>query len=97
MNIPLPLSLTVMALLSACSTQPPANAWRYSVPDHVMQPEAASGNNTKPGWAFTRQAVAAANPLATVAARFCCTLMAKKSLRTTGAKPPPLAHAATCF
>jgi gamma-glutamyltranspeptidase/glutathione hydrolase len=65
MNIPLPLSLTVMALLSACSTQPPANAWRYSVPDHVMQPEAASGNNTKPGWAFTRQAVAAANPLAT--------------------------------
>jgi gamma-glutamyltranspeptidase/glutathione hydrolase len=30
-----------------------------------MQPEAASGNNTKPGWAFTRQAVAAANPLAT--------------------------------
>jgi len=51
--------------LSACSTQPPSNALRYSVPDQAMQPEAASGNNTKPGWAFTRQAVAAANPLAT--------------------------------
>jgi gamma-glutamyltranspeptidase/glutathione hydrolase len=32
------------------------------VPD---QPEAASGNTSKPGWAYTRQAVAAANPLAT--------------------------------
>jgi gamma-glutamyltranspeptidase/glutathione hydrolase len=30
-----------------------------------MQPEAASGNTSKPGWAFKRQAVAAANPLAT--------------------------------
>lgn len=65
MNINLPLSLTVMALLSACTTQPPANALRYSVPDHAMQPEAASGNTAKPGWAYTRQAVAAANPLAT--------------------------------
>jgi gamma-glutamyltranspeptidase/glutathione hydrolase len=65
MNIPLPLSLAVMALLSACTTQPPANAWRYSVPDHATQPEAASGNTSKPGWAYTRQAVAAANPLAT--------------------------------
>jgi gamma-glutamyltranspeptidase/glutathione hydrolase len=35
------------------------------VPDHATQPEAASGNTAKPGWAFTRQAVAAANPLAT--------------------------------
>jgi gamma-glutamyltranspeptidase/glutathione hydrolase len=65
MNTHLPLSLTLLALLSACTTQPPANALRYSVPDHAMQPEAASGNTTKPGWAFTRQAVAAANPLAT--------------------------------
>ncbi|WP_089961662.1 gamma-glutamyltransferase family protein [Limnohabitans sp. 2KL-3] len=65
MKINLPLSLTVMALLSACTTQPPANALRYSVPDLAIQPEAASGNTAKPGWAYTRQAVAAANPLAT--------------------------------
>jgi gamma-glutamyltranspeptidase/glutathione hydrolase len=65
MNTHLPLSLTLLALLSACTTQPPANALRYSVPDHAMQPEAASGNTSKPGWAYTRQAVAAANPLAT--------------------------------
>ena len=65
MKTPLPLRLILLALLSACTTQPPANALRYSVPDQAMQPEAASGNNTKPGWAFTRQAVAAANPLAT--------------------------------
>jgi gamma-glutamyltranspeptidase / glutathione hydrolase len=51
--------------LSACTTQPPANALRYSVPDFVVQPEAASGRSAKPGWAFSRQAVAAANPLAT--------------------------------
>jgi gamma-glutamyltranspeptidase/glutathione hydrolase len=59
------LSLILLALLSACTTQPPINALRYSVPDQATQPEAASGNNPKPGWAFTRQAVAAANPLAT--------------------------------
>ncbi|OYU12512.1 MAG: gamma-glutamyltransferase [Comamonadaceae bacterium PBBC1] len=59
------LSLTLLALLSACTTQPPANALRYSVPDQPAQPEAASGNTAKPGWAYTRQAVAAANPLAT--------------------------------
>jgi gamma-glutamyltranspeptidase / glutathione hydrolase len=65
MNTHLPLSLTLLALLSGCTTQPPANALRYSVPDLAIQPEAASGNTAKPGWAFTRQAVAAANPLAT--------------------------------
>ena len=56
------LSLITLALLTACSTQPPATTWRYSVPE---QPEAASGMSAKPGWAYTRQAVAAANPLAT--------------------------------
>jgi len=56
------LSLIPLVLLAACSTQPPASAWRYSVPE---QPEAASGSTDKPGWAYTRQAVAAANPLAT--------------------------------
>ena len=65
MKTHLPLSLILLALLSACTTQPPASAWRYSVPDQATQPEAASGNTAKPGWAFTRQAVAAANPLAT--------------------------------
>ena len=56
------LGLITLALLTACSTRPPATAWRYSVPE---QPEAASGSTDKPGWAYTRQAVAAANPLAT--------------------------------
>lgn len=67
----LTLVLLSAAILSACSTRapdapktppPPAGQWRYSVPE---QPEAASGNTVKPGWAFARQAVAAANPLAT--------------------------------
>jgi gamma-glutamyltranspeptidase/glutathione hydrolase len=42
--------------------QAPQTEWRYTLPE---QPEAASGSTAKPGWAFTRQAVAAANPLAT--------------------------------
>ncbi len=62
MHKPLSLSLIALALLAACSTQPPASNWRYSVPE---QPEAASGSTDKPGWAYRRQAVAAANPLAT--------------------------------
>ena len=62
MNKFLPLSLLSLALLTACSSQPPVVAWRYSVPE---QPEAASGHTDKPGWAYSRQAVAAANPLAT--------------------------------
>ena len=65
MNIKRSLSLSALALLSACTTQPPAPALRYSLPDQASQPEAASGNTAKPGWAFQRQAVAAANPLAT--------------------------------
>ncbi|MDP3522215.1 MAG: hypothetical protein Q8S02_16510, partial [Hydrogenophaga sp.] len=39
-----------LSLLSACVAPP-----------SVQQPEAASGLNTKPGWTFQRQAVAAAN------------------------------------
>jgi gamma-glutamyltranspeptidase/glutathione hydrolase len=62
MHKPLSLSLIALALLAACSTQPPASNWRYSVPE---QPEAASGSTDKPGWAYRHQAVAAANPLAT--------------------------------
>jgi len=56
------ITLACVALLSACSSPPPAATWRYSMPE---QPEAASGNTDKPGWAYNRQAVAAANPLAT--------------------------------
>lgn len=50
-----------LSLLSACGTPtaPPASS--------VQQPEGASGLTVKPGWAFQRQAVAAANPLATEA------------------------------
>jgi gamma-glutamyltranspeptidase/glutathione hydrolase len=62
MNKTLPLSLIAIAWLSACSTAAPPASWRYSVPE---QPEAASGVTDKPGWAYARQAVAAANPLAT--------------------------------
>ena len=58
----LTLSVLTLALLSACSVTVPGHGWRYSVPE---QPEAASGLTDKPGWSYTRQAVAAANPLAT--------------------------------
>ncbi|MFM7024515.1 MAG: gamma-glutamyltransferase family protein [Limnohabitans sp.] len=54
--------IAALSLLGACSSQPPAGGWRYSVPE---QPEAASDQTAKPGWAYARQAVAAANPLAT--------------------------------
>ena len=42
----------------------PARAAPSTQPD---QPEAATGLSAKPGWAFSRQAVAAAHPLATAA------------------------------
>lgn len=54
---PLPLAavcLLALSLLAGCA-QPPAAPG---------QPEAASGLSAKPGWAFERQAVAAANPVA---------------------------------
>ena len=62
MNTHLSLSLITLILLGACATPAPSARFNYNVPE---QPEAASGNNAKPGWAYTRQAVAAANPLAT--------------------------------
>ena len=46
----------LLLLLGACTTPTP-----------VTQPELDSGLTAKPGWAFQRQAVAAANPLATEA------------------------------
>lgn len=52
------LALAAAAVLAACASAP----FTYTVP---QQPEAPSGYTPKPGWATTRFAVAAANPLAT--------------------------------
>lgn len=52
--------LAAASLLAACASAP--TRFSYSVPD---QPEAPSGITAKPGWATSRFAVAAANPLAT--------------------------------
>ena len=56
------LALAWLTWLTACSSLPPASAWRHPAPE---QPEAATGQQHKTGWAYARQAVAAANPLAT--------------------------------
>lgn len=53
-------ALAAAALLAACASAP--SNFTYTVPD---QPEAASGYTAKPGWATSKFAVAAANPLAT--------------------------------
>ncbi|MDZ4397436.1 gamma-glutamyltransferase family protein [Hydrogenophaga sp.] len=45
-----------------CAQPAPGPAFHYTVP---AQPEGASGYTEKPGWATTKFAVAAANPLAT--------------------------------
>ena len=63
MQKPIILSLSGIALalvVASCST--PATNFSYSVPN---QPEGSSGYTEKPGWATTKFAVAAANPLAT--------------------------------
>jgi len=52
-------ALAATLLLVACTTAPPL---AYQVP---QQPEGASGYTDKPGWATSKFAVAAANPLAT--------------------------------
>jgi gamma-glutamyltranspeptidase/glutathione hydrolase len=59
--------LAAASLLAACTSSPLSTVTRtggftYTVP---QQPEAASGYTAKPGWATTKFAVAAANPLAT--------------------------------
>ena len=61
MNKTLNVSLITLALLTACTTPAPPVSERRSAPE---QPEAASGLSNKPGWAYKRQAVAAAHPLA---------------------------------
>lgn len=61
--------LAAATLLAACASPPgpstratAGSSFQYTVP---AQPEQASGFTAKPGWATTRFAVAAANPLAT--------------------------------
>ena len=56
-------SALMLAMLAGCASPPgPTNSFTYSAP---AQPEGSSGYSEKPGWATTRFAVAAANPLAT--------------------------------
>lgn len=52
-------ALAATLLAAGCATAP---TFTYSVP---LQPEGGSGYTEKPGWATTKFAVAAANPLAT--------------------------------
>ncbi len=60
MRRPLLTWLAAASLLAACASPP--SRFDYTVP---QQPEAPSGFTAKPGWASSRFAVAAANPLAT--------------------------------
>ncbi|MFC6283844.1 MULTISPECIES: gamma-glutamyltransferase [Polaromonas] len=58
-------SLALVFILAACSSHGTApDNFSYTAPAQT-QPEGASGYTTKSGWATTRFAVAAANPLAT--------------------------------
>ena len=52
--------VALAALLAACAS--PSSQFSYTVP---AQPEGSSGYSAKPGWATSKFAVAAANPLAT--------------------------------
>src|SRR5688572_13479916 len=54
------LTMLAVGLLAACASSP--TNFAYTVP---TQPEGASGITPKPGWATSKFAVAAANPLAT--------------------------------
>ena len=54
-------AFALAALLAGCAATPPVN-FSYAVPD---QPEGSTGYTEKPGWATSKFAVAAANPLAT--------------------------------
>jgi gamma-glutamyltranspeptidase / glutathione hydrolase len=57
-------SVALAALLAACSNLPgPSSQFAYTAP--TQQPEGSSGFTPKPGWAASKFAVAAANPLAT--------------------------------
>ncbi|MDQ3271379.1 MAG: gamma-glutamyltransferase [Pseudomonadota bacterium] len=70
MKKPVFTALAAAALLAACASAP--SNFSYQIPaDEVargnkyLQPEGSSGYTDKPGWATTKYAVAAANPLAT--------------------------------
>ena len=63
-------SVAVAALLAACASAPTPLSGTASRPASgaaAQQPESASGFTPKPGWATSKFAVAAANPLATEA------------------------------
>lgn len=67
-------TVAIGSLLAACANTPPTNPTPQAAPSSppgpgtvVQQPESASGFTPKPGWATTKFAVAAANPLATEA------------------------------
>src|SRR6188768_3770241 len=62
MRRPVLVWLAAASLLAACANAPQPSGFTYTVP---QQPEASSGLTAKPGWATTKFAVAAANPLAT--------------------------------
>ena len=62
--VPFTLAAATLAL-SACDSLGPSNMLRYEPPAAPAAPEAASGWTDKPGWAFNKFAVAAANPIAT--------------------------------
>ncbi len=55
-------AVAAAALLAACTSTPTLN---YQPPQVADQPEGSSGWTDKPGWAYEKYAVAAANPLAT--------------------------------
>ena len=73
-QLTLPLLLVSTLTLAACSalkppqrSLPAPKAPSAATTPTQVQPESASGLTTKPGWTLSRQAVAAANPLATQA------------------------------
>ena len=55
-------SVALAALLAACASSP-TSQFAYNTP--AQQPEGSSGFTPKPGWATSKFAIAAANPLAT--------------------------------
>ena len=60
------LPLLIGLMMGACAG-PEGTTRSTGVAPPPTQPESASGIQAKPGWTFHRQAVAAANPLATEA------------------------------
>ncbi len=61
-SVAIAMACAVLALAACTTASPPSAQFKYSVP---QMPEGPSGYAEKPGWATSRFAVAAANPLAT--------------------------------